>query len=85
MADISFAFQIAGTMIDPADIEDKELAADINDIVGSILDLVGDLVCSEHSEAPRFLCTGENFDEISVETHGCCDMLIKEVKKRMKL
>ena len=38
MSDISFAFQIAGTMIDPADIEDEELIADINDIVGSILD-----------------------------------------------
>ena len=83
MSDISFAFKIAGEMIDPADIKDEELLADINDVVGAIVDGIGDLVCAEHHEAPRFLCSGENFDEISVETHGCCDMLIKEVKKRM--
>lgn len=83
MRQISFAFEIAGEMIDPAEIEDKELLSDINDIVGSIIDPIGDLVCPEHDEAPRFLCTGENFDEISVETHGCCDKLIREVKKRL--
>ena len=83
MTHISFAFKIAGEMIDPADIEDEELLTDINDVVGSIVDPIADLVCPEHNEAPRFLCTGENFDEISVETHGCCDILIKEVKKRM--
>lgn len=83
MRQISFAFKIAGEMIDPGEIEDKELLSDINDIVESIIDPIGDLVCPEHDEAPRFLCTGENFDEISVETHGCCDKLITEVKKRL--
>ncbi len=85
MAEISFAFHIGGQYINPADIEDEELAADIEDVVGSIVDQIGDLVCPEHHEAPRFLCIGENFDEISVETHGCCDKLIKEVKERMGL
>lgn len=83
MKDISFAFKIAGQIIDPADIEDKELLSDINDVVASIVDPIGDLVCPDHNEAPRFLCTGESFDEISVETHGCCDLLIREVKKRL--
>ncbi|MDT8318492.1 MAG: hypothetical protein RQ824_10970 [bacterium] len=83
MKDISFAFKIAGEMIDPANIEDKELLGDINDVVGSIVDHIGDLACPAHHEAPRFLCTGENFYEISVETHGCCDVLIREVKKRL--
>lgn len=83
MTDISFAFEIAGEMINPADIEDNDLLTDINDVVESIVNPIGDLICPEHNEAPRFLCTGENFDKISVETHGCCDMLIKEVKKRL--
>lgn len=83
MTDISFAFKIAGEIINPADIEDEELLSDINDVVGSIVERVGDIVCPEHNEAPRFLCTGENFDEIDVETHGCCEILINEVKKRM--
>lgn len=85
MSDISFAFQIGGKTINPAEIKDKELQEDIDYVVGAIFDQVGDLVCPEHKEAPRFLCTGNNFDEISVETFGCCDDLIKEVKKRMKL
>jgi len=85
MADISFAFHIGGQYVNLADIEDKELADDIDDIVGTIVDQIGDLVCPDHNEAPRFLCSGENFDELSVETHGCCNKLIKEVKKRMGL
>ena len=83
MKDISFAFKIAGEMINPADMKDSELLSDINEVVASIVEPIGDVVCPDHGEAPRFLCTGESFDEISVETHGCCDKLIREVKKRL--
>ena len=83
MDHISFAFKIAGETLDPADIKDKELLDDINDVVESIAGPVGDLICPLHHEAPRFLCIGDNFDEISVETHACCDILVREVKKRL--
>ena len=85
MADLAFAFQIGGQSINPAEVEDEEVKEEINYVIEAIMDQVGDLVCIEHGEAPRFLCTGENFDSVNVETFGCCDELIKEVKKRMKL
>lgn len=83
MADIAFAFRIGGKTINPADVENEELKEEINYIVEAIMEQVGDLVCLEHKEAPRFLCSGEDFDSVNVETFGCCDGLIKEVKKRM--
>ncbi|MDH3975906.1 MAG: hypothetical protein OEV42_16655 [Deltaproteobacteria bacterium] len=85
MSEIAFAFQIGGKIINPEEVEDEALLEEINYVVGAILDQMGDLVCPEHKEAPRFLCTGDNFDDISVETHACCDELIKEVKKRMNV
>jgi len=85
MSDIVFAFQIGGKSINPEEVEDEALLEEINYVVATIYDQVGDLVCPEHKEAPRFLCTGNNFDDISVETHACCQKLIKEVKKRMNV
>ena len=83
MSDIAFAFQIGGKSISQAEIEEGYMKEDIDYVVGAIWDQVGDLACSEHKEAPRFLCTGEDFNSVNVETFGCCDNLIKEVKKRM--
>lgn len=85
MSGIAFAFQIGGKTINPAEVEDEALLEEINFVIGTIYEQVGDLVCPEHKEAPRFLCTGDSFDDISVETHACCHELIKEVNKRMKL
>lgn len=85
MSDIAFAFQIAGKTINPEEVEDEALLEEINYIVGAIYEQVGDLVCSEHGEAPRFFCYGDSFDDISVETHACCQDLLDEVKKRMKV
>ena len=85
MSEILFAFRIGGRDINPDEISDRETLAKIEDIVGSIMEAVEGLSCPLHGEAPRFLCSGEDFDKISVETHGCCKGLISEVKKRMNV
>lgn len=85
MSEIAFAFEIAGKTINPEEVEDEALLEEINYVVSTIYDQVGDLVCAEHKEAPRFFCKGDTFDDISVETHACCQELINEVKKRMNV
>ncbi len=75
---VAFAFEIGGREIDPAQVEDQEEAALLQDIVESVVDKTELLQCSEHGEPPRFLCSGENINELSLEVFGCCESLIRE-------
>jgi hypothetical protein len=85
MSDIGFAFEIDGRTIDPSNIEDPVEAEIINNIVESIVSQVGDLVCPEHKEAARFMCTGDSLDSLTLEVEGCCDAMIDKVKAQMAL
>lgn len=77
MVDIPFAFLIDGKQLDPLNPESAEQAAKMQQIVAAISDQVDGLVCPEHKEPPRFLCSGENFDELSLQVHGCCEKLVE--------
>lgn len=77
MVDIPFAFLINGKQLDPLNPESPEQAARMQQIVAAISDQVDGLVCLEHKEPPRFLCSGESFDDLSLEVHGCCEKLVK--------
>gem|GEM_PF-647062 len=80
---LPFAFQIGGEDLDPANIDDPQTAAIVHDIVESVTDRVGDLVCPEHNEPPRFLCTGEDLESLEMEVMGCCDRLVGMVKEKL--
>ncbi len=80
---VAFAFQIGGQEINPTEVEDPHEAALLQDIVESVVDKTELIQCSEHGEPPRFLCSGDNIDELSLEVFGCCDALVEEVKKRL--
>jgi hypothetical protein len=81
--ELAFAFYIGGEMIDPAGIEDPEQSAAIQNIVESIAQRVGELECAEHGEGPRFVCSGENFSDLTLEVEGCCQALIEQVKVKL--
>jgi hypothetical protein len=85
MADISFAFKIGGETIDPSEIKDEAVSTILESIVESVVDRIEDLECEEHKEAPRFLCTGEDFNDLSIQVFGCCDKLIKTVEEKLAI
>ena len=77
---VAFAFEVNGEPIDPTKIKDTKIAKQLESIVESVVDKVGDLQCPEHSEAPRFICSGPDFDDLTLEVQGCCDKLVDIVK-----
>ncbi len=77
MVDIPFAFVIDGKQLDPINPDNTEQAAMMQQIVASISDRVDGLVCPEHKEPPRFLCSGEKIDDLSLQIHGCCEKLVE--------
>lgn len=83
MKELAFAFYIDGEMIDPASIEDPEKSAVIQNIVENIAQRVGELECAEHGEAPRFVCAGETYNDLTLEVQGCCEALIEQVKVKL--
>lgn len=85
MMDIPFAFLINGKQLNPHNPESPEQATKMQQIVASISDRVDGLVCEEHKEPPRFLCTGENIDDLSLQVHGCCEKLVKMAENCLTL
>ena len=78
--EVPFAFEIAGEEIDPTKIEDPKIVRKIEQIVESVAGKVGGLRCPVHSEPPRFVCHGPDYDNLSLEVLGCCDKLVEIVK-----
>jgi len=77
MVDIPFAFLIGGKQLDPLNPDNPEEAAMMQQIVASISDRVDGLICHEHKEPPRFLCSGDNINELHLQVHGCCEKLVE--------
>ena len=77
---VAFAFEVNGEAIDPTKIKDAKIAKQLDAIVESVVDKVGDLRCPEHSEVPKFICSGPSFDDLNLEVQGCCDKLVDIVK-----
>ena len=78
--EVAFAFEIDGEEINPGEVTDVEIKNRIEKIVESVSGKVGGLRCPHHDEPPRFVCFGPNFDDLSIEVHGCCDELVNIVK-----
>jgi len=78
--EVAFAFEINGEQINPGEIKDSEITLKIEAIVESVAGKVGGISCPDHMEAPRFICSGPDFDNLSLEVLGCCDKLVDIVK-----
>lgn len=77
---MAFAFEVNGEAIDPAKVKDAKIAKQLESIVESVVDKVGDLRCPEHDKAPKFICSGPSFDDLNLEVEGCCDKLVDIIK-----
>jgi hypothetical protein len=84
MAAIHFAFVINGKELDPANPENPEQQDTMERVMESISARMEGLTCPEHNETPRFLCSGDSMDDLSIQIHGCCNELIEQATKRMQ-
>ncbi|MBZ0094844.1 MAG: hypothetical protein K8H75_05595 [Sulfuricella sp.] len=85
MSGIAFAFEIGGKAVDPDKIENPDEAKIIKSIMESVSERVEDLHCQVHDEGPRFVCTGDSYEDLSLEVMGCCDAFVEQVTKRMSM
>jgi len=79
----AIAFVINGIQVDPSSIRDEDSLARIEAIVEMLEGAASNLLCPDHSEPPRFLFSGPNFDSLSMEIYGCCQGLVDLTKKRL--
>ncbi|MCW8829329.1 MAG: hypothetical protein OQK94_09785 [Gammaproteobacteria bacterium] len=84
MSGIHFAFLIGGEEINPETAEDPVQVDIMEQIMNNITVRMEGLVCPEHQQAPRFLCSGDSFDDLSIEVHGCCEQLVELTRQRME-
>ena len=82
MVDVSF--KINGKMVMPNDMTDvldilflKHLTEKINGSVASIR-------CNTHGKQPSVLVEGQDLDNLNYEVSGCCEDLVKKVKRKIK-
>ena len=85
MSGIAFAFEIGGKAVDPDKIENPDESKIIKSIMESVSDRVEDLHCQEHDEGPRFVCTGDSYEDLTLEVMGCCEALVEQVTKRLSI
>lgn len=85
MRGIAFAFEIGGQVVNPDKIENPDEAKTIKSIMESVSARVGDLHCQEHDEGPRFVCTGDSYEDLSLEVMGCCEALVERVTQRLSM
>ena len=82
MADVSF--EIKGKMVQPEDMTDvldilflKHLRERINTSAASIS-------CKEHCGELSVLVKGQDLNNLTYEMSGCCEDLIKKIRKKIK-
>ncbi len=79
----AIAFLINGTQVDPSTLTDEDELARIDAIVEMLAKGAAGTVCPDHSEPPRFLFSGPNFDSLSMEIMGCCQKVVDLAKKKL--
>jgi hypothetical protein len=83
MSAIHFAFLINGKEINPASAESPEQQDMMERVMETISARMEGVTCPDHNEAPRFLCSGESIDDLSIQIHGCCEKLVDMAERRM--
>jgi hypothetical protein len=81
---IDVSFEIKGEKVQPDNMKDvldilflKHIRKKINNSIDSIR-------CNEHGKQASVLVKGQNIDNLNYEVSGCCEDLIKKVKKKIK-
>lgn len=84
MLDINF--EINGRKINKDNVKDSLEAAMIKAVSDQIVQAVGEMRCPDHGEAPKILCTGKEFTDISIEVpSSCCGKLLGMVRGKLSV
>lgn len=81
---LNVSFEIGGKKINPNNIGDALEKVVLEKIKEHVLNRVGNVRCPEHGTAPKIVCTGRDYQNITFKVSGCCDKLIEEVKIKLK-
>ena len=82
MVDVSF--EIKGEKVQPENMKDVLDILYLKHIRKKITSSIASIRCSEHGRQASVLVKGENLDNLDYEVSGCCEDLIKKVKKKIK-
>ena len=81
--DFAIAFLINGKQVDPSEVTKEDELARIEAILDMLSKGASGLACPDHSEPPRFLFSGPNFDSLEMEIMGCCQKVVDLAKKKL--
>jgi hypothetical protein len=80
---IDLRFEINGRRVDPRNIGDVLTAAVMDAATKEIKRKVGMCRCPVHGKGPTVVGKGRSADKMTFEVEGCCEELIREVKRRL--
>ena len=82
MVDVSF--EIKGKRIEPDNMTDVLDILFLKHVSEKIKASVASIHCTKHDEQPSILVKGQSLDNLNYEISGCCEDLIKKIKKKIK-
>lgn len=80
---IDISFEINGKKVTPRNMGSALDAAILQSVQESVKKAVGLARCPIHGQTPKIKVKGRKVDSLNFEISGCCDQLIKTVKKKL--
>lgn len=80
---VEVTFEIKGKKVQPDNMSDALDLAFLKHIMKKIHDSVGSVCCLQHGQKPAVLVIGQDLDNLDYEVSGCCEDLIRKVKKKI--
>ena len=81
---VNVSFEIEGEKVQPEKMKDVLDILFLKHIRKKINNSIDSIHCNEHGKQASVLVKGENIDNLNYEVSGCCEDLIKKVKKKIK-
>jgi len=81
---IDISFEINGKKLSPRNVGNTIERALLQSVQNEISRSVGSIRCPEHGRKPTIKAKGRSIDSLRFEVSGCCDGLIKRVKRKLR-
>ena len=82
---IDISFEINGKRVSPRNVGNALESATLQSVQDSVSKAIGSTRCLEHRHKPKIKVKGRNLASPNFEVSGCCDTLIDQVKRKLKL
>jgi hypothetical protein len=81
---IDISFEVNGKRLSPRNVGNTIERALLQSVQDEISRSVGSVRCPEHGQRPNIKARGRSIDSLRFEVSGCCDGLIKMVKRKLR-